>query len=56
VTGGGTSAASALAINTSSTSANKRGGNSINHDRDGENVLYGTAMLNSSRRNAASVG
>jgi prepilin-type N-terminal cleavage/methylation domain-containing protein/prepilin-type processing-associated H-X9-DG protein len=39
--GAGTTAASNLAVTTTSSSAQMRGANSVNHDRDGQNVLYG---------------
>jgi len=39
-TGGSTSASVGYTLTTGSTSANKRGGNSVNHDRDGQNLLY----------------
>jgi len=40
VTGGSTGASAGSSLTTGSTSAQKRGGNSVNHDRDGQNLLY----------------
>jgi prepilin-type N-terminal cleavage/methylation domain-containing protein/prepilin-type processing-associated H-X9-DG protein len=40
-TGAGTAARAASQVTTTSSSAEMKGANSVNHDRDGQNVLYG---------------